>query len=68
MELDYSGVMCYYRWNSRRDVIMDEQDKAEQQIKELKEQGYKSIYERNRDKQFKQAIQDYERRLNCPYR
>ena len=47
---------------------MDEQDKAEQQIKELKEQGYKSIYERNRDKQFKQAIQDYERRLNCPYR
>jgi hypothetical protein len=46
---------------------MNEQDKAEQQIKELKEQGYKSIYERDRDKQYKQAVQDYERRLNCPY-
>lgn len=46
---------------------MDEQDKAEQQIKELKEQGYKSIYERNRNRQFKQAMQDYERHLNCPY-
>lgn len=46
---------------------MDEQVKAEQQIKELKEQGYKSIYERDRDRQYKQAAQDYERHLNCPY-
>ena len=68
---------------------MNEQDKAEQQIKELteetekltnkktelidkqiikelKEQGYKSIYERDRDRQYKQASQDYERYLNCP--
>lgn len=46
---------------------MDEQDKAEQQIKELKEQGYKSFEERDRYRQFKQAMQDYERHLHCPY-
>lgn len=46
---------------------MNEQDKAEQQIKELKEQGYKSIYERDRKRQYQQAVQDYERYLNCPH-
>jgi hypothetical protein len=46
---------------------MNEQDKAEQQIKELKEQGYKSIYERDRDRQYKQAVQEYERYLFYPY-
>ena len=47
--------------------MYNEEDKAEQQIKELKEQGYNSVYERDRDRQFKQAMQDYERHLNCPY-
>ena len=46
---------------------MDEEDKAEQQIKELKEQGYKTFEERDRDRQFKQALQDYDRYLSCPY-
>ena len=46
---------------------MDELDKAEQQIKELKEQGYKSFEERKRKRQYQQAMQDYERHLNCPY-
>ena len=46
---------------------MNEQDKAEQQIKELKEQGYKTFEERERKRNIKQALQDYERHLNCPY-
>lgn len=46
---------------------MDEEDKAEQQIKELKEQGYNSFTERDRARQLKQALQDYDRYLSCPY-
>lgn len=46
---------------------MDEQVKAEQQIKELKEQGYKSFEERKRKRDLKQALQDYDRYLSCPY-
>ena len=47
--------------------MYNEEDKAEQQIKKLKEQGYSSSYERDRDRQFKQAAQSYERHLFCPY-
>jgi biotin operon repressor len=46
---------------------MDEQEKAEQQIKELKEQGYKTFEERERKRKLKQALQDYDRHLSCPY-
>ena len=45
----------------------ERQDVAERQIKELKEQGYKSIYERDRDREYKQALKDYDRHLSCPY-
>lgn len=46
---------------------MNEQDKAEQQIKELKEQGYKTFEERKRKRNIEQALKDYDRHLNCPY-
>ena len=46
---------------------MDEDDLANRLLDELKEQGYKSLEDRDRDRAFKRAMQDYERRLNCPY-
>ena len=46
---------------------MEEEDKAEQQIKELKEQGYKTFAERDRKESLKQALRDYDRYLSCPY-
>lgn len=47
--------------------MYNEEHKAEQQIKELKEQGYKTFEERKRKRNLEQALRDYDRYLNCPY-
>ena len=46
---------------------MNKQEISEQQIKELKEQGYKTFEEREKKRNREQALKDYDRHLNCPY-
>ena len=46
---------------------MNEDDIANKILDELKDEGYKSLEDKYRDIQFKRALQDYERHLNCPY-
>ena len=45
---------------------MNEMDLANKQLDDLKEQGYRSIYQKQRQKQYEQAQAEYEYKLNCP--
>lgn len=47
--------------------MLDEDDMANNLCDELKEQGFKSFEDRERHRQFKRALQDYEHKLACPY-
>lgn len=47
--------------------IMDEQDLAEKLLDELKDEGYKTFQERNRNIQFKRALAEYESKMSNPY-
>lgn len=44
-----------------------EQDNAERLLDKLYDEGYKSFRERDWDRNFKQALRDYDRRLANPY-
>lgn len=46
---------------------MNFDDIANQQVDELKEQGYKLPYERDREKQYKQACKEFEISLSYPF-
>jgi hypothetical protein len=46
---------------------MDEDDLANQMLDALRDEGFKSFEEKRKYERFKQAQQDYERYLNCPY-
>lgn len=47
--------------------MLDEDDIANNLCDELKEQGFKSLKDRERHRQFQRALQDYERHLTNPY-
>lgn len=46
---------------------MNEDDIANQQLDELKNEGYKSLEEKERDRQYRRALYEYESHINCPY-
>lgn len=45
---------------------MDEMDLANRKLDELKDNGYKSIYQEQRQDRYRRAMQEYEFKLNCP--
>lgn len=46
---------------------MNEDDYANMILDQLKEEGYKSLEEKQRDRQLQQALRDYDRQLCNPY-
>lgn len=46
---------------------MEEQDIVNQQLDELKNEGFKSLEGKERYKQYRRALNEYESHINCPY-
>lgn len=48
-------------------MIENEFDRLDKMLDELKEEGYKTFRKRERTRQFKRALAEYESKLNNPY-